>query len=128
MISSDAHGEYCFHLKVTADWFPRSLGGAMVRRTLCHHLIVDFLFVHPRICGKIVPVKGVGVRILQGICLIARSLRCKRVWGEATLDSASFYEHHLHRVVEDSFALEAAEIRAFATALEQKSAALADQS
>ena len=33
MISSAAREEYCFHLKVTAEWFPHSLGGAMVRRT-----------------------------------------------------------------------------------------------
>ena len=125
MISSDPQGEYCFHLKLTAAWFPHSLGGAMVRRTWRHHLIVDFLFVHPRICGKIEPVKGTGVRLLQSICLIARSLRCKRVWGEATLDSASFYEHHLHRTVEDCFALESAEIGTFATELQKKSAALA---
>ena len=80
----------------------RRSGPSTLVCTWCHHLIVDFLFVHPRICGKIEPVKGVGVGLLQGICLIARSLQCKRVWGEATLDSASFYEHHLHRTVEDT--------------------------
>lgn len=26
LISADQHGEYCFHLKITADWFPGILG------------------------------------------------------------------------------------------------------
>ena len=125
MISSDPLGEYCFHLKLTAACFPQSLGSAMVRRTWCHHLIVNFLFAHPRICGKIEPLKGAGIRLLQSIYLIARSLQCKRVWGEATLDSASFYEHHLDRAVEDCFALEAAEIGTFAIDLKKKATALA---
>ncbi|MDP1586986.1 MAG: hypothetical protein Q8M07_04555 [Prosthecobacter sp.] len=120
MIKSDARGECCFHLKVTADWFPTSLGGAMVRRTWCHHLVIDFLFVHPAICGKAVNVKGVGISILQAVCMIARSLGCKRVWGEATSDSAPFYAQQLGCCVEDQFALEATEITAFASKLETK--------
>src|SRR3954471_22701313 len=42
MIAAQPQGEYCFHLKVTAGWFPASLGGAMVRRTWHHHLALDF--------------------------------------------------------------------------------------
>ncbi len=114
MIATDPHGEYCFHLKVTADWFPTSLGGAMIRRTWCHHLMIDFLFVHPRISGRVENVKGVGIGILQGVCSLARELRCKRVWGEATRDSAPFYQRQLKRVVEDSFDLNTAEIATFA--------------
>ena len=117
MITGDPQGEYCFHLKVTAEWFPASLGGAMVRRTWCHHLIIDFLFVHPRISGKVMKVKGAGIQILQAICLIAQTLGCKRVWGEATRDSASFYEHHLSRAVEDQFSIERQEINKFAAKL-----------
>ncbi len=49
MIAADPRGEYCFHLKATAGWFPASLGGAMVRRTWSHHLMIDFLFAHPQI-------------------------------------------------------------------------------
>jgi hypothetical protein len=60
MIAADPKGEFCFHLKVTADWFPTSLGGAMLRRTWHHHLALDFLFVHPRIASRRVNVKGSG--------------------------------------------------------------------
>lgn len=121
MINEDHHGEYCFHLKVTAAWFPRSLGGAMIRRTWCHHLVIDFLFVHPRISARIEPVKGVGVRILQCVCLIARELKIPRVWGEATLDSAPFYQRQLSHSVDDSFAIHSNEIETFAGQVERES-------
>lgn len=86
----------------------------MIRRTWCHHLMVDFLFVHPRISGKIEPVRGTGIRILQSICWVASVLHCRRVWGEATRDSAPFYRQQLHRKVTDSFFLTPKEIAAFA--------------
>jgi hypothetical protein len=120
MIAADPQGEYCFHVKVSADWFPASLGGAMVRRTWCHHLMIDFLFVHPKICGKVTPVKGVGIEILRAICLIARVLKCKRVWGEATLDSAPFYKRQLHQIVEDHFHIERPQIADMADHLESE--------
>ena len=118
MIADDPQGEFCFHLKVAADWFPASLGGAMVRRTWCHHLMIDFLFVHPSICGRTVDVKGVGIRILRAICLIARALECKRVWGEATRDSAPFYQQLLESPVEDQFAFKHQHIASLAASLE----------
>lgn len=118
MIATDPQGEFCFHLKVTADWFPVSLGGAMVRRTWCHHLIIDFLFVHPSICGRTVSVKGVGIKLLRAICMIACALGCKRVWGEATRDSAPFYEQQLSHPVEDLFAFEHSDTAALASSLE----------
>lgn len=118
LISSNPTGEFCFHLKMTADWFPGSLGGAMVRRTWRHNLMIDFLFVHPRISGRVLNVKGVGIRILQALCGIARDLGCSLVWGEATQDSAPFYARHLHREVGDQFAIQSDEIVRFAAEIE----------
>lgn len=118
MIAEDPQGEYCFHLKIVADWFSGSLGGAMLRRTWCHHLMIDFLFVHPTICGKLVDVKSVGMQLLQAVCLLARDLGCKRVWGEATRDSAPFYARLLGREIEDHFSIDRHEIRRFAARLE----------
>jgi hypothetical protein len=86
----------------------------MIRHTWCHHLTIDFLFVHPRISGRVENVKGVGIGILQGVCSLARELACKRVWGEATRDSAPFYQRQLRRVVGDSFGLNTDEIATFA--------------
>lgn len=120
MIADDEEGEFCFYLKVTADWFPASLGGAMVRRTWCNHLMVDFLFVHPSISGKAVNVKSIGLRLLQAICLIAETIGCPLVWGEATRDSASFYERQLHQPVKDRFEVASTLISQLAAALEAK--------
>lgn len=120
MIATESEGEYCFHLKVTADWFPASLGGAMVRRTWCHHLMLDFLFVHPSISGRSVNVRGVGLKILQAVCIIAQSLGCPLVWGEATRDSASFYQRHLRQPVRDRFEIEEPMITSLAAALEKQ--------
>ena len=79
--------------------------------------MIDFLFVHPSICGKVVQVKAVGLQLLQAICFLARELDCKRVWGEATRDSAPFYQRQLARTVEDHFAIEKQEITRFADRL-----------
>ena len=120
MIANEPEGEFCFYLKVTADWFSASLGGAMVRRTWCNHLMIDFLFVHPSISGKAVNVKSIGLRLLQAICLIAETIGCPLVWGEATRDSASFYERQLHQSVKDRFEITSAMISQLAAALEAK--------
>lgn len=114
LIAAGPQGEYCFHLKVTADWFPTSLGGAMVRRTWCHHLMLDFMFVHPSISGRKVNVRGVGLALFQSVCMIAQSLKCPVVWGEATQDSSPFYQRQLRRPVRDRFEMEKKEIAAFA--------------
>ena len=121
LISADQQGEYCFYLKITADWFPASLGGAMIRRTWHHHLALDFLFVHPRIACKHVNVKSVGRQLLQAVCLAAHVLGCQRVWGEATQDSAPFYRRYLKQPVDDQFAIDSMEIASLAAELGSKS-------
>lgn len=118
MIANSPEGEFCFYLKVSADWFPASLGGAMIRRTWCNHLMIDFLFVHPSISGKAVNVKGVGISLLQAVCMIAQLLGCLLVWGEATRDSATFYARQLERSILDRFDIRPDEITAFAASLE----------
>lgn len=115
MITANPQGEFCFHLKITADWFPASLGGAMIRRTWHHHLALDFLFVHPRIATRAVKVKYVGIQLLQAVCMIAHELGCDRVWGETTPDSAPFYRRYLHPPVDDQFAIGRDEIAAFSS-------------
>lgn len=117
LIAAGPEGEYCFHLKITADWFPTSLGGAMVRRTWCHHLMLDFMFVHPSISGRKVNVRGAGLKLFQSVCLIAQTLQCPILWGEATRDSSPFYQRQLGRPVKDRFELNPSEIATFATGL-----------
>jgi hypothetical protein len=60
--------------------------------------------------------------MLQSVCLLARELGCKRVWGEATLDSAPFYERQLLRPIEDLFAIEKHEIQMFAARVDNPGA------
>lgn len=110
LIAEAPQGEFCFHLKIIADWFHGTLGGAMLRRTWHHHLALDFLFMHPRIASRVVNVKFVGIQLLQAVCLVAQTLRCQRVWGEATADSAPFYRRYLGQPVDDQFGINAEEI------------------
>ena len=117
-ISSEPEGEFCFNLKVTADWFSGILGGAMLRRTWHHHLALDFLFVHPRIASRLVDVRSVGAQLLHGMCILADGLGCQRIWGEATQESAPFYRRYLKQPVDDQFAIDAKEIAQMASALE----------
>ncbi len=83
--------------------------------------MIDFLFVHPSISGKAVNIKTVGIKILQAICLIARALGCRRVWGEATRDSAPFYARQLGLPVKDEFWIDAPMIETLALRLESES-------
>lgn len=117
-ISREPEGEFCFNLKVTADWFPGILGGAMLRRTWHHHLALDFLFVHPRIASRLVDVRSVGAQLLHGMCILADGLGCQRIWGEATQESAPFYRRYLKQPVDDQFAIGWEEITQMASALE----------
>lgn len=120
LIQREPQGEFCFYLKITADWFPAILGGAMIRRTWHHHLALDFLFVHPRIASKVTNVRSAGLQLLQGVCLVAHLLGCQRVWGETTQDSATFYRRHLRQPVDDQFAIGSDEITAFADEFSSK--------
>src|SRR5207244_2172791 len=93
-IQHDSHAEVSLLLLVCADWFPSSsvLGLAQCRRTWCHHLLLEFLSVHPRIVGGIVPqVRGVGSGLVFGLAELAGRLGMRMVWGEATAYSAPFY-------------------------------------
>ncbi len=94
IIDREARCEVSLLLVVKAGWFRRSsvLGLAQCRRTFCHHLILEFLSVHPAIVGGASPrVRGVGTGILYGLAELAGMLRIPLIWGEATAYSAPFY-------------------------------------
>ncbi|MCI0533600.1 MAG: hypothetical protein L0Z50_00080 [Verrucomicrobiales bacterium] len=81
-------------LLVRASWFTRSriLGLAQCRRTYCHHLILEFLSVHPAIVGRAGPqVRGVGSGLLYGLAELAGIVGVPLIWGEATAYSAPIY-------------------------------------
>ena len=83
---------------VRANWFFRSsiLGLAQCRRTYCHHLVLEFLSVHPAIVSQLTPkVTGVGRGLVYSLAALARDLGIPLIWGEATAFSARFYSHIL---------------------------------
>lgn len=89
------------------------VGLAYCRRTWCHHLALDFLAVHPRALDRSRRVSGVGSGIAFGLVRLANALNIPRIWGEATVNSASFYESLLAvSSVQDLFIIEAAEMAA----------------
>jgi hypothetical protein len=109
LISRNPEAEVSFLLLARANWFRRSsiLGLAQCRRTYCHHIVLEFLSVHPAIVGAMPPrIFGVGTGIVYGLAELAGQLSVKLVWGEATANSAPFYSHILQaRDVKDQFAI-----------------------
>lgn len=91
------------------------VGLAYCRRTWCHHLALDFLALHPRALSRDWRVSGAGSGIVFGLVQVAKALNIPRIWGEATVNSAPFYERLLAvRPVQDLFIVEAAEMIAIA--------------
>jgi hypothetical protein len=89
------------------------VGLAYCRRTWCHHLALDFLALHPRALNQAWQVSGIGSGIIFGLVQLARVLRIRRIWGEATVNSAPFYERLLAvSPVRDLFVIEAREMAA----------------
>lgn len=89
------------------------IGLAYCRRTWCHHLALDFLALHPRALEQSRRIRGVGSGMLFGLVGLAKALDIPRIWGEATVNSAPFYENLLAvRPVQDLFLIEAREMTA----------------
>ncbi len=94
LIAREPRAEVSALVLVQADWFTRSriLGLAQCRRTYCHHLILEFLSVHPAIVGRAgLQVRGVGSGLVYGLAELAGILGMPLIWGEATASSAPFY-------------------------------------
>jgi hypothetical protein len=90
-----------------------AVGLAYCRRTWCHHLALDFLALHPRALNPAWPVSGIGSGIIFGLVQLAGALNIRRIWGEATVNSAPFYEKLLAvSPVQDVFMIELREMTA----------------
>ena len=97
-IRRDPRAEVAFMLIARATWHPAPslLGLAYCRRSWCHRLIVDFVAVHPHVVGCLHgKIRGVGTGLFNGLIQIADRLGIAIIWGEATLNSAPFYERIL---------------------------------
>ncbi len=94
-IQTRPRAEIAFMLMARASWQPDPmlLGLAYCRRSWCHRLIVDFVAVHPHIVGRFRQrIRGIGTGLFHGLIQIADDLDIRVIWGEATANSASFYE------------------------------------
>jgi hypothetical protein len=91
------------------------VGLAYCRRTWCHHLALDFLALHPQALNQTWHMSGVGSGIIFGLVQLASALNIQRIWGEATANSAPFYEKLLAvSPVHDLFVIETREMIAIA--------------
>lgn len=114
-IRRDKKCEVAFIMVATIQQGRRVLpvGLAYCRRTWCHHLALDFLALHPRALDQEWRVSGIGSGIVFGLVQLAKALRIRRIWGEATVNSAPFYEKLLAvSPVRDLFVIEMQEMSA----------------
>src|SRR5439155_323115 len=98
-IRADRFAEVGFLLLAKAAWHTATpvLGCCFCRRSWCHHLIVDFLAVHPKVLAGVGGrVRGVGTGIIYSLVGLADQLGSGTIWGEATRNSAPFYERVLN--------------------------------
>lgn len=96
------------------------IGLAYCRRTWCHHLALDFLALHPHTLRPGSRMNGVGSGIVFGLVQLANALKIKRIWGEATANSAPFYERLLEvSPVQDLFIIGSQEMAAITRRQEQ---------
>ena len=67
--------------------------------------------LHPRILDEQERIAGVGSGIVYGLVELAKELRIRRIWGEATVHSAPFYERLLGLTpILDLFVIESREM------------------
>jgi hypothetical protein len=115
-IKRNERAEIAFLLVASAEWAARYkfLALAYCRRTWCHHLVLDFLAVHPGASFSNQQIRGLGTGMIFGLANLADALGVERIWGEATASSAPFYERVLRtRPVLDSFFIGRKAIRRF---------------
>jgi hypothetical protein len=98
------------------------VGLAYCRRTWCHHFALDFLALHPRALERTRRVSGVGSGMVFGLVRLAAVLKIPRIWGEATVNSAKFYEKLLAvSAIQDLFIIETPEMTAITQRQEKMS-------
>ena len=87
--------ESAFLVLARAKWHEEApiLGLCCCRRTWCNHIVLEFAAVHPLVLmDDTRNVRGVGTGMLYSLIRIADEIKSSTVWGEATENSAPFYE------------------------------------
>ena len=94
-ISQDPGREFAFLVLAQANWHDHApvLGLCCCRRTWCNHIVLEFAAVHPKVLeDNRRNVRGVGTGMLYSLIRIAEEIKSTTVWGEATENSAPFYQ------------------------------------
>jgi hypothetical protein len=92
-ITDNPYNEVAICGVARAPWYKHGpiLGVCFFRRNWCNNLIVDYLTTHP--LTKMAGISGgCGSALLYFIATVAEQVRPKRIWGEATQNSAKFYD------------------------------------
>jgi hypothetical protein len=99
--------EVVFVLVAHAAWHPNSkiLGFCFCRRSWCNHMILDFASAHPNAIRAVGgEIRGVGASMIYSLAHLAETIGIRMIWGEATENSAAFYERVLGtRNISDHF-------------------------
>jgi hypothetical protein len=96
-IEAEKTTELAGFVLMKCDWFPDSqvIGLCHFRRSWSNSIILDYLAVHPFIANYPADypyeVKGAGTALLWFISDIARRYTCRKIWGEATHRSSTYY-------------------------------------
>lgn len=95
MIKRQPAREFAFLVLARVKWHDQApvLGLCCCRRTWCNHIVLEFAAVHPLVLTDMTRnVCGVGTGMLYSLIRIADEIKSSTVWGEATENSAPFYE------------------------------------
>jgi len=93
-IRDNPHVEVTVLVLIRAPWLRTNklVGMCHLRRTWCNNVYIDFLTVHPRaLAGRNRP-EGIGTALLYFVTCIAKEINAASIWGEATQNSATFYQ------------------------------------
>lgn len=113
-IADQPDGEFGFLLIARPTWrpAPSALGIAWCRRTWCHHIVLDFLAVHPKANDPAGGFRGLGGAMLMGVAAVASAIDSPLVWGEATGTSSTFYQKILGEPsIQDHFFIAAKQLQ-----------------
>jgi len=87
------------------------LGFCLFRRTWCNHLLIDLLATNPSEAGH---VGRVGASLVYFVASVGDIIRAPFIWGEATEDSAPYYNWWFNTTtVDDLFRIDSAGYREF---------------
>lgn len=94
-VAREPRREFAFLVLARADWITETsvLGLCCCRRTWCNHIVLEFAAVHPMVLDDAARnIRGIGTGMLHSLICIADEIGAGTVWGEATENSAPFYE------------------------------------